>query len=38
MKTVLSGRPNTPMRPWKGLLDETQIREIRAYIRQIPEE
>ncbi len=33
VKTVLKGRVATPMRPWKGLLSEKQILNIRAHIK-----
>jgi ABC-type amino acid transport substrate-binding protein len=33
VKTVLKGRPGTPMRPYKGLLTEKQILSVREHIR-----
>jgi len=33
VKTVLNGRPGTPMRPYKGLLSERQILSVREHIR-----
>jgi ABC-type amino acid transport substrate-binding protein len=36
VKVVLNGRPGTGMQPFKGLLSEEEIRQIRAYISTLP--
>jgi ABC-type amino acid transport substrate-binding protein len=33
VKTVLNGRPATPMPPFKGVLTEEDARQIRAYVK-----
>jgi cytochrome c55X len=36
VKTILNGRSGTGMPPFKGLLSEEEIRQIRAYIGTLP--
>jgi ABC-type amino acid transport substrate-binding protein len=36
VRTVLNGRPGTGMPPFKGLVSEEDIRQIRAYIQTLP--
>jgi cytochrome c55X len=36
VKIVLNGRPGTAMAPFKGLLTEEDIRQIRVYIKGLP--
>ena len=36
VKIVLNGRPGTAMAPFKGLLTEEDVRQIRAYIKGLP--
>jgi polar amino acid transport system substrate-binding protein len=37
VKAVLNGRPGTGMAPFKGLLSDEEIRQIRAYISKLPQ-
>jgi ABC-type amino acid transport substrate-binding protein len=37
VRAVLNGRPGTPMQPFKGLLSEEEIGQIRAYIKTLPQ-
>jgi ABC-type amino acid transport substrate-binding protein len=37
VKVVLNGRPTTAMAPFKGLLTEEEVRQIRTYIRGLPQ-
>jgi cytochrome c55X len=36
VKVVLNGRPGTGMQPFRGLLTEEEIRQIRAYVSTLP--
>jgi ABC-type amino acid transport substrate-binding protein len=36
VRTVLNGRPGTPMPPFKGALSEEEVRQILAYIKGLP--
>jgi len=35
LKTIESGRPGTPMAPWKGVLSAQQIQDVLAYVRSL---
>jgi mono/diheme cytochrome c family protein len=37
VKTVLNGRPATPMPPFKGTLTEADVRQIRTYLKGLPQ-
>lgn len=37
VKIVLNGRPGTAMAPFKGLLSEEEIHQIRAYVKTLPQ-
>ena len=37
VKIVLNGRPGTAMTPFKGLLTEEDVRQIRTYIKGLPQ-
>jgi ABC-type amino acid transport substrate-binding protein len=37
VKAVLNGRPATPMPPFKGILTEADARQIRSYIKGLPQ-
>src|SRR5262249_24826233 len=37
VEIVLNGRPGTAMAPFKGLLSEEDIRQIRAYVKTLPQ-